>query len=511
MPPIKAFCGGTYQDISSNIDAELAINLFCERSESEGAKTPIALILAPGKRLFAQLPESGIRSLFTVNGRTFCAGAKLWELLANGAKIDRGDLNGIPTRPTQMTANEGQLLALNNGRLFVLTLSSNAFAAVDMTQFNSKPVSQIGFADGFFIATIQDSHTFQVSQLEDGTIWSGLDISTISLFPDNITSMICDHREIWFYSGKKTAVYYNAGAGFPPFIPVQGAFMEFGAGATFGTVQADNSIFWIDLDERGQGVARKAVGYGNERVSNHAVEYAWSKYSTIADAIAYSYQEGGHTFVVWRFPTANTTWVYDIATKFWHQRGFFNPVSGVYEADHSQCHTFNFNKHLVGDWASGNIYEQSTQIYQDNGGPLRWIRRSPTQSISNKRIYYSDLEIDVEPGLGAAPGLLQTTLGWGAEWGPAWGGRIIDGLVDGDGNPRPAQIMLRYSNDACKTFSSTYILNCGFPGQYNARARKTQLGMARKRVWEISGTDPIPWRIANAYMMAQPEIEGRAG
>jgi hypothetical protein len=505
MPPIPGFCGQTYQSISQNIDAELAINIFCEQSQSQGAKTPIALIMAPGKRVFAQLPEAGIYSVFTINKRTFVAGATLWELLANGTHVNRGSLGVMPTGPTQMAANETQLLALNNGNLYVFTLASNAFVAVDMTQFNG-PVAQIGFADGYFIATIQNSHTFQQSNLEDGTTWDGLNIATVSLFPDNFTSMICDHREIWFFSGKKTAAYYNAGAGFPVFIPVQGAFMEFGAGATSATVQLDNSIFWIDLDERGGGVARKAVGYGEKRISTHAVEFAWKSYSTIADAIGYSYQEEGHTFWVIRFPSANATWVYDVGTGFWHQRGFFNQVSGTYEADHSQSHTFNFNKHLVGDWASGNIYEQSTAIYDDNGNPIRWVRRSPTTNKDNKWIYFSELEIDVEPGLGPTAGTVQSVLGWGAEWARSWGGRVINGLVDGNGNPRPAQLMLRWSNDAAKTWSSTFLLNCGFPGQYKARARKTQLGRARKRVWEISATDPIPWRVANAYVQASADL-----
>jgi hypothetical protein len=32
--------------------------------------------------------------------------------------------------------------------------------------------------------------------------------------------------------------------------------------------------------------------------------------------------------------------------------------------------------------------------------------------------------------------------------------------------------------------------------------RKTQLGRARKRVWELSWTDPIPWRIIDAFLVA---------
>ncbi len=395
---LPGFCGPSYEAQSKNIDAEVCLNLYCEQSESQGAKVPIALLHCPGKTVFAMLPEAGVYSLYTVNRRTFVAGQHLWELAANGVATNRGSLGLSPKRPTQMASNETQLIAMNNGNLFVLTLNSNTFVAVDMSQFNG-PVSQIGFADGYFIATLQNSHTFQQSGLEDGTTWSGLDIATVSLFPDNFTSMICDHREIWFFSGKKSVAYYNAGAGFPVFIPVQGGFLETGAGATFATVQLDNSIFWLAQDERGFMMAYRANGYAGQRISTHAVELAWQTYKNPSSAIGYAYQEEGHSFWVIRFPGEMFSWCYDIASGYWHQRAHWSPIAGIYESDHSQCHTFNFNKHLVGDWASGNVYIQSTQIYSDSCGPLRWLRRTPTMARDNKFIYFSEFELDVETGL----------------------------------------------------------------------------------------------------------------
>lgn len=483
---LPGFCGGTYQSQSPNIDAEDCINLYPERSESQGAKVPIALLHTPGKKLFCQLPEAGVPGMFTVNGRSFAAGASLWELQATGFAINRGSLGAAPILPTQICSNEGQILILNNGNLFVLTLATNAFVAVNMAQFNG-PVSQIGSADGYFLATIQNSHTFQQSKLADGTVWSGLDIATVSLFPDNFTSMICDHREVWFFSGKKCQPYYNSGAGFPVFIPIQGAMIENGAGATFATVQLDNSLFWIDQDERGSMVARKAAGYVGQRVSTHAVELAWQQYKNPSLAVGYSYQEEGHSFWVIRFPGEQFTWVYDVSVNLWHKRAAFNQVSGLYESDHSQSHTFNFGKHLVGDWASGNIYEQSNSILTDNGGVIRRLRRSPTMAKDNQYIYFPDFELDVEVGLPPVPPLL-----------------------DGNSQPRPAQVMLRWSDNGAKTWSTTYFLNCGVTGEFNARARKTQLGRARRRVWEVSMTDPVPWRIADAYVRATPSTLARS-
>jgi hypothetical protein len=480
MPsPQWGFCGGTYVSQSPNIDAEEAINVYCERSESEGAKTPIALLSVPGKKVFATIPEGSVPFLFSVNGRSFAAAANLWELGTPGGPTNRGNLGLAPTTPTQIITNQTQLLILNNGNLYVLTLASNVFVAVNMAQFNG-PVSQIDFSDGYGIATIQNSNTIQVSNLEDFTTWQGLNIATISLFPDNIVSMICDHRELWLFSGKKSTVYYNAGAGFPPFIPVQGGFLEDGGGAKSSPVRADNSIFWIAADERGGGIAKRANGYTGQRISTHAVEYAWRQYATIADAVGWTYQDLGHTFVGWYFPSANATWVYDISTGLWHKRGYWSAAAGQYSADRFMSHSFNFGKHLVGDWSTGNIYELNSNFYDDAGQPLRWLRRSPTVASDNKWVYFPEIEIDVEAGLGPMPPLL-----------------------DGQGNPRDPQIMLRWSDNATKTWSNEYLLNCGQAGQFadgGRRARKIMLGRARKRVWEVSGSDPIPWRIANAYL-----------
>lgn len=479
MPPF-GFCGPSYTAASPIVDDERAMNCLCERSESSGATVPMSLLGTPGKKIFATLPESKVPDGFTVNGRTFFAASDLWEIDASGTKTNRGSIGAAPVNPTMMTANETQLVILNNGNLYVLTLATNILVAVNMAQFNG-PVLQMGFADGYILAMIQDSHTFQVSNLEDATTWDGLDISTNSLFPDNYTSMICDHREAWFWSGKKGAVYYNAGAGFPPFIPVQGAFLENGAGATFATVQLDNSIYWLDQDERGFMVARKASGYSGQRVSTHATELAWQSYRTPTDAVGWTYQENGHLFWMLYFQAQNATWALDVSTGLWHERGFFIEATGEYVADRAMCHTFNFGKHLVGDCFSGNIYDLSSSYYDDAGTAIRGLRRTPTISAENEWIYFNELELVLETGLAPIPP-----------------------LTDQDGNPRPAQLMLRWSNDGGKHWSNTYILSVGFGGE-QIRVIKRMLGRARKRLWEVSWTDPVPWRFSEAYLRAEKE------
>lgn len=556
------FCGNAYVAQSPIIDDEIAMNCYTEQSESPNAATSIALLHTPGRKKLATASEPSMPSAFTVNGRTFFAAANLYELHADSTLTNWGSIGSHPQAPTMMTANETQLVILNNGNLYVFVfkgaitaasvnaggtgyaigdtgnigttgavytvsavsggvvtgftftpgsgasvasgvttqvltgsgngaftvnitaVENNALYAVNMSQFAGL-VAQIVFLDGYVIATIQNSHTFQVSNLEDATTWNGLNISTISYFPDNITSMAVLFRYVWFFSAKKAIAYYNAGAGFPPFIPVQGELLENGAGATFASIQADNDLYWLEQNEGGFMVARSMQ---QGRISTHAIELAWQNYTVTSDAVAWWYQEQGHVFILWYFPTANATWCYDVtesrktSVPAWSQRGYFVTASGQYIADRAMCHTLNFGKHIVGDWASGNIYELSLKYLTDDGNPIRGNRRTPTVSKENQWLYFRQLEFVLETGISPQPP-----------------------LTDGLGNPRGAQLMLKWSNDGGKTWSNTYFLDCGQAGQYNIRVIKRMLGRARKRVWDVSWVDPVPWRFNEAYLQLEQE------
>ena len=68
------------------------------------------------------------------------------------------------------------------------------------------------------------------------------------------------------------------------------------------------------------------------------------------------------------------------------------------------------------------------------------------------------------------------------------------------------QVMLRLSNDGGKTWISEQWRSAGKMGEYWRRVRWNRLGAARRRVFEVSVTDPVPWRLTGAYleMLGQP-------
>ena len=287
--------------------------------------------------------------------------------------------------------------------------------------------------------------------------------------------MKASYRQIWLWGSKKSVVYYDSGNVFP-FDVVPGSFVDQGTCAANSPVRLDNSVMWIGQDDRGARMAWRASGYTPQRISNHAVEWHWQQYATASDAISYGFQLNGHSFWHIYFPTANASWRYDCATGMWAEvTSLFN---GTFGAHLSQNHVYCFNKHLVGDWSSGNIYEMSDAYLDDAGQPIQRMRRAPHISTEMTWTFHQMMQVHLETGVVPQP------------------------LYDGNGNPREPQIMLRWSDDGGHTWSNEHWEGAGFGGEYRKRVYWYRLGRSRDRIYEITVTDSIAWRIVDSFLRA---------
>lgn len=381
----------------------MSMNCYPEAVEDGSGKVASALYPTEGAVAFVQLSDTPVRGQLYSNGREFAVGGSIFsEVFSDGTKTDRGVI-ATDGMPVSMAAGITQILIASAGTGYVFDLTANTLTAIPPSTLTG--INQVGYCDGFFIAVLNNSETFQASNLLDATTWNPLSTTTINVFVGKVLSILVDHDIIWLHGDQRSTAYYDAGTSPFPFALVPGANIEQGIVAKNSRVQLDNSIFWIGGDSRGAGIAWRAVGYTPTRVSNHAVEYAWQNYPRIDDAVAYSYQSNGHSFWVIYFPTANKTWVYDVATSMWHERGYWNEANGIFTAHHSQNHVFAFGKHLVGDWASGTIYQLSGNFYTDSGNPIRRVRRAPHVSTEQEWIFHHQLQLDMETGLGPQPPL----------------------------------------------------------------------------------------------------------
>jgi hypothetical protein len=493
------------------------MNWYLETIESNYGKSAMALYPCPGTNLFVTLPPGPLRGQIEINGRYFAiSGPNFYEVLQNGTPNLIGAVANDQL-PASMIASPQQLLIASGGSLYwyqlqpqtnvnntavpiggavPATLLAGTFQQIPNTTFTlpgsgapGSP-SQVEYIDGFFLVLLRNSQTIYISTPLDASSWPPLQLLVVTVFSDNVQGMIQNQRRLAVIGRKRSTTYYDSGSANIFDVDPSGT-VENGMASVFGMCRLDNSIFWIDQDERGNGIVRRNSGYTPVRISNHAIEFAMQGYPTIADCVAYPYQDQGHSFAVFYFPTANKTWVYDVATGQWHERGYWNTNTGKFSAHKSQNHAFAFGMHLVGDPTSGNIYQMAIpsqtggawNFVTDSGNPIRRVRRSPHISVENHWQFYNELIVDVETGLGPEPP-----------------------LRDGNGNPRAPQLLLKWSTDYAHTWSNEYALDCGQIGQYRSRARRSRMGRARDMVIELSCSDPIGWRLIEGYI----DVDGPA-
>lgn len=386
----------------------------------------MAMYPSPGLKQFAALPSGKpARAQKSVNGRLFViSGTFLYEVDKNGASTQRGSGLIDDGLPATMAESQIELCVCSGGLVFILNLATNTFTALNQALFQGGLVSMVEFVSSYFIALLANSQKFQISGTLNGLSWAALDIAQVQDFPDNIVTMIADHNEILFGGVSKSDAWYNSGnPSFPFTANPSAAIIEQGSAAQFARDKLDNSVFWIGADDRGQGIAWRMNGYTPQRISNHAVEYQWSRYPKISDAVSYAYQLNGHGFWQIYFPSATvnsageptlgTTWVYDVATSLWHERQFVDKNTGQRMAHRSWNHSFSFGKHIVGDWATGNLYEMAIPtmngtawaFIDDFGNPTIRERTSPHISGEGQWVQHNALSFDLEFGLGPQPPL----------------------------------------------------------------------------------------------------------
>jgi hypothetical protein len=373
-----------------------------------------------------------------------------------------------------MSDNGIQLFVACNGPSFIYNSNTNAFQQITDGDFPGAVL--VSYLDGYFVFNEPNSQKIWVTSLLDGLSVDPLDFASAEGSPDGVVGIIADHRELWVFGTNSIEVWYNSGNADFPLTRIQGAFNELGCAAAYSIAKMDNGLFWLGKDARGQGIVYRANGYTGQRISTHAVEWHIQQYGTLSDAIGYTYQQDGHSFYVLIFPTANTTWVYDVATQAWHERAGF--ANGEFTRHRSNCQAFFQNNVLVGDFQNANVYAFDLTDFSDNGSIQKWLRSwraLPTGQNNLKRTAHHSLQLDCETGVGL-------NIGQGSD----------------------PQVMLRWSDDGGHTWSSEHWVSIGKIGEYYRRAIWRRLGMTMKlrdRVYEISGTDPVKIDIMGAELI----------
>jgi hypothetical protein len=495
--------GSAYVARSINAADNRMVNLFPE-IVPEAGKNPAFLNRAPGLRLVTTAGQGPVRGLWTYGGIAYIvSGDKLYSMAGLGTPVVIGTVSG--TGPVSMVDNGTQLFIACGGPSYIYNNSTGAFGPITDPDFPG--ALTVGYLDGYFVFIEPNSQKVWVTTLLDGTSIEPLDFASAEGSPDNLVSMIVDHREAWLFGTNSVEVFYDAGNADFPLQRIQGAYNEIGCAATFSVAKLDNGLFWLGSDARGQGIVYRSQGYSGQRISTHAIEYAIAQYGNISDAIAYTYQQEGHSFYVLTFPSADKTWVYDVSTQAWHERAGFD--NGQFTRHRSNCQMAYNSEIVVGDYANGNLYAFDLDVYADNGSAQKWLRSwraLPTGQNNLNRTAHHSLQLDCESGVGVS-GLPYSDLTFlVTESGLFITTESGDFLISAEASSGlgvDPKVMLRWSDDGGHTWSNEHWSPIGKIGIYQQRVFWRRLGMTlklRDRVYEVSGTDPVKIAIMGAEL-----------
>ena len=389
--------GGAYTARSVNAADNRMVNLFPE-IVPDGGKEAAFLQRAPGLRRLTTVGTGPIRGMIAINDYSYVvSGSKIYKMDSDWSAVELGTVGG--SGPVSMAENGLQIFVACNPTAYIITLADDSVTQITDVDFPG--AQQVTFIDGYFIFNEPQTQRFWITTLYDGLQIDPLEFASAEGSPDRLISLTSNHNELWLFGANSIEVWYDAGLIDFPFTRIQGAFNELGCAAAYSVAKMDNSIFWVGGDSRGRGIVYRAKGYAGERISTHAVEWQIQQYNDISDAIAYTYQQDGHSFYVLTFPSANKTWVYDAATNVWHERAYLN--SGTLIRHRSNCQMSFANEIVVGDYADGRVYAFDQDYYSDDGNPQKWLRSwraiKPGENNLNRTAHFA-LQVDMETGAG---------------------------------------------------------------------------------------------------------------
>lgn len=451
---------GAYQARGVLANAQACVNLYPEPNPQD-APFPMTQYPAPGLRVlgdFAGIYTGPVRGLYDAsNGLVFAVigtNAILWNGGTSSVLLGQVANN---SNPVSIVDNGDDVVFVDGTaagwtvKLAAAQTPGSLVAIADPAFFGS---ARVDYIDTFLVFSKPNSPIFYTS-----TAGAFLPMDATYSTPkegwnDNLVSVGALHDNVWLLGAVTTEVWFNSGGATFAFSRMPNAILQQGCVARFSPVIADNAIYWLSQDRWGRNMCMRGEGYAAKRVSTFAVEDAWSKFSTLADAVGMAYQIGGHETVSFWFPTGNAWWAYDTSTQQWHMRTYGDLTAPWLPRCMAGLGTISDaatgNSVLAGDRTGPRILELSRDAYDDAGIPIIRQRSWPHVQKDGRRVAHTRFAA----------------------------------AFDGSALTPPDQVTLDWSDNAGHTYGTgvAQTVNNAVNGQYQWR----RLGYARDRVYRLT-------------------------
>lgn len=328
----------------------------------------------------------------------------------------------------------------------------NGSVVTKVTSIYYPPLTVSGFVylDGTYYVMDNTGQVFG-SALQDPTTWSSLSViaadATLGLGAGIIRHL--NYLIAFYVSG--TQFYYDAGNS--PGIalaPVGNASWTTGCAAGASLRETADITFFISRTKQYGRAVSQFEGLSMTKISNPYIERILNL-STLIDVRSFAIKTSGHTFYAITLTDLNVTLVYDVVFGEWHI--WSSLVSGVEQYFSCANYLATPTQDLFQDTSTNAIVSMSPLFFTDYTGSIPVLIRTPAYdwgSLRQKRF--------------AAMFLLSDTI--------------------------PTTVSLRYSDNDYATYSAYRAIDLS-----TVRKMLRNLGMSRRRSWDIYHLDATPLRL----------------
>lgn len=448
---------GFYVAQSIIAGAQRCLNLYPEANAPD-SPFPFTHYRTPGLILKAPSLNAPTRGQYTASDGT------LWEVIGNGvywtdSAFNRTFVGNISSAagPTEMADNRLVIVLVDgsaNG--WWINMATKVMTKiVDAAFYGSVTVR---YLDTFFLFVKPRSNLWYISPSEwDGVIaFDALDFAALTGGANGIANLEVVNRQIWLIGDRDYGeIWYNLGTPDFTFGRVPGVAIQHGSPAPHSLRAWDLMVYWLGWDDAGQLQFFQGTNYQAQVISPPAICNAISAYGDVTDCVGFVYQQRGHVFVVWSFPSADKTWAYDITEKKWHERAWCDS-DGTEHRIRANCHAFAYGKAVVGDWETGATYEMTPLALNDNGQPIGRRRGFPHIVNNSDKISVKNVVADMAVG-----------------------------QSQGTTTSNPPMMSLGVSITKGASWLNPMSSSAGSTGQYLTNIQFNQIGMGRDWVFEV--------------------------
>ena len=412
--------------------AERLVNLYPEPL-ALGAQAQYALKSVLGTEAFASAEGVFVRALANVPAYIDAGEPADRLIMVDDAKIRSIGADGVvqtlgtvgDDENTSISGNNGSVTIVSDGNYWLWdgTALTNPTAGV-FTNFGA-----VEFLGDYTILTEKNDRRFCWSALADPTDLPALNFATAEARDDILIRPAAIAGNLWLFKATSIEIWSGTGLSGADAFSRVGGVIETGL-KSFGLLSKfPGGAFFIGDD----GIAYITGGSQLQPISTPAVNSAIENCNPTS---CFYYEDAGHKFCVIRFRDCAAL-VFDIATGAWHERA--TGEDGAWGATTAA--------RAYGSWRFGGFngyVRTATRSNNDVDAPL--IRRALSRPLSRGRKPFTVPMLEILGQMGAS------------DMG------------------REAQVSLRVSRDAGKTFAPWRNTGLGLLGDYSARAIFRNLG-----------------------------------